>query len=103
MTSCVPCLVLDHPSHRYAMDYRQQIAALPVRHNGDGSAAILLITSRKTRRWVIPKGWPIKGTSHPDSAAIEAWEEAGIKGKIVATPSALTLTKSVGGRTRLKL
>jgi len=68
------------------MDHRQQIAALPVRHNGDGSAAILLITSRETRRWVIPKGWPIKGKSHPDAAAIEAWEEAGIKGKIAPYP-----------------
>jgi 8-oxo-dGTP pyrophosphatase MutT (NUDIX family) len=43
---------------------------------------ILLITSRETRRWVIPRGNPISGLSPAQAAAQEAWEEAGIKGEV---------------------
>jgi 8-oxo-dGTP pyrophosphatase MutT (NUDIX family) len=42
----------------------------------------LLITSRRTRRWVVPKGWPIRGLSPQASAAREALEEAGISGEM---------------------
>jgi 8-oxo-dGTP pyrophosphatase MutT (NUDIX family) len=42
----------------------------------------LLITSRDTGRWVIPKGWPIDGLGPDGSAAREAWEEAGVEGQI---------------------
>ena len=59
---------------------RQQYAALPWRRAADGSVEILLITSRETKRWVIPKGWPIKGLKSPKSAAREAFEEAGVTG-----------------------
>jgi 8-oxo-dGTP pyrophosphatase MutT (NUDIX family) len=41
-----------------------------------------LITSRETRRWVIPKGWPKKGRSPQYSAAREAFEEAGVLGAV---------------------
>ena len=47
---------------------------------------VLLITSRETGRWVIPKGWPINGLSAPESAAREAWEEAGVRGKVDGRP-----------------
>ena len=47
---------------------------------------MLLITSRETRRWVIPKGWPIKGMSSAKSAAQEAFEEAGVRGKVHKRP-----------------
>jgi 8-oxo-dGTP pyrophosphatase MutT (NUDIX family) len=57
-----------------------QYAALPYRM-GDG-LEILLITSRDTGRWVLPKGWPMKGKTPPATAAREAFEEAGVKGKI---------------------
>lgn len=46
---------------------------------------VLLITSRETGRWIIPKGWPIKGISAAASAAREAWEEAGVEGKLSET------------------
>ncbi|MCR5877337.1 NUDIX hydrolase [Phenylobacterium sp. J367] len=59
---------------------RQQHAALPWRRTADGGVEVLLITSRETRRWVIPKGWPIKGLKAPRSAAREAFEEAGVTG-----------------------
>lgn len=60
----------------------QQYAALPWR-KAQGFE-ILLITSRETRRWVIPKGWPIPGKSASESAAQEAYEEAGIRGEMSA-------------------
>ncbi|MEP2531344.1 NUDIX hydrolase [Shimia sp.] len=57
---------------------RLQVAALCFR--GDGATRkILLITSRDSRRWVLPKGWPIDGLDAPGSALQEAWEEAGVK------------------------
>lgn len=44
------------------------------------SHKVLLITSRGTGRWVIPKGWPMKGRTLSSAAATEAWEEAGVRG-----------------------
>jgi 8-oxo-dGTP pyrophosphatase MutT (NUDIX family) len=61
---------------------REQYAALPWRRSADGGVEVLLITSRETRRWVIPKGWPIKGLKSPKSAAREAYEEAGVTGEV---------------------
>jgi 8-oxo-dGTP pyrophosphatase MutT (NUDIX family) len=49
---------------------------------------VMLVTSRETRRWVIPKGWPMKGKKNWAAAAQEAKEEAGIIGK--------TFKRSVG-------
>lgn len=46
----------------------------------DGVFEVLLITSRDTGRWVIPKGWPIAGLAPEAAAAQEAWEEAGVEG-----------------------
>lgn len=43
---------------------------------------VLLVTSRDTGRWVIPKGWPMAGRSLSEAAAQEAWEEAGVRGRI---------------------
>lgn len=56
---------------------RLQVAALCYR--GDGpERQVLLITSRDTGRWIIPKGWPIPDLDSPESAMQEAWEEAGV-------------------------
>lgn len=51
----------------------------------EAGLAVLLITSRETGRWIIPKGWPIKGIGAGASAAREAWEEAGVDGKLCDT------------------
>ena len=59
---------------------RTQYAALPWRKRADGGVEVLLITSRDTRRWEIPKGWPIKALKPGPSAAQEAFEEAGVLG-----------------------
>lgn len=61
---------------------RVQVGALPIRRASDGSIEILLVTSRETQRWVVPKGWPIKGMKDHDAAAREAYEEAGVVGKV---------------------
>lgn len=61
---------------------RAQYAALPWRRGAGEALEVLLITSRETRRWVIPKGWPIKNMKSPDSAAREAFEEAGVVGNV---------------------
>ena len=55
-----------------------QMAALCHRRSG-GRKEYLLITSRDTGRWVIPKGWPIRGLNAAQTALREAWEEAGVK------------------------
>jgi len=78
---------LDPPSNREPdREPRSQFAALPWRRDTAGEVEVMLITSRETRRWVIPKGWPIKGKTSRKSAAQEAFEEAGIRGKISKRP-----------------
>jgi 8-oxo-dGTP pyrophosphatase MutT (NUDIX family) len=59
-----------------------QIAALPLRRKKNGKLEVLLITSRDTGRWVLPKGWRMKGKSPWRAAEIEALEEAGVTGRI---------------------
>ena len=63
-------------------DGHTQFAALPWRVGVNGQPEVLLLTSRETRRWVIPKGWPIKGLKPREVAAREAYEEAGLTGTI---------------------
>ncbi|MES2915702.1 MAG: NUDIX hydrolase [Pseudomonadota bacterium] len=60
---------------------RVQYGALCWRPGADG-VEVLLITSRDTGRWVIPKGWPMPGVAPEAAAAQEAWEEAGVDGQI---------------------
>lgn len=60
---------------------RTQFGALPYRIR-DGKVQILLITSRGTGRWILPKGWPMDGETPAGAAATEAYEEAGVQGKL---------------------
>lgn len=65
---------------------RLQVAALCWRPAA-GGREVLLITSRDTGRWVLPKGWPMAGKTSAESAAQEAWEEAGVlKGRFEDVP-----------------
>lgn len=64
----------------------RQYAALPYRKSKRGGVEVMLVTSRETRRWIIPKGWPIAGVKPHDLAALEAMEEAGLLGKVCETP-----------------
>lgn len=68
--------------HRLSRSRRRQCAALPLVRE-DGELRVLLVTSRETRRWVIPKGWVSKRGA-ASQAAQEAFEEAGIRGRIAA-------------------
>lgn len=64
---------------------RVQVAALCSK--GDGlEKRVLLITSRDSGRWILPKGWPIDGLDAAHAAKQEAWEEAGVKGKVSSKP-----------------
>jgi 8-oxo-dGTP pyrophosphatase MutT (NUDIX family) len=65
---------------------RAQYAALPLAREPDGSRKVMLVTSRETKRWVIPKGWPIKGLKPHDTAGREAYEEAGLVGPVRKRP-----------------
>lgn len=67
------------------MAIEKQHAALPyVVCNGE--IEVLVITSRDTQRWVIPKGWPKKKMTAFELAALEAFEEAGLEGEIDEEP-----------------
>lgn len=63
-------------------DLRVQYGALPYRWTDAGTLEVLLITSRRTRRWIVPKGWPMKGRKPWETAEIEAREEAGVSGVV---------------------
>lgn len=58
-----------------------QVAAVPYRM-GSQDVEVLIVTSRRNSRWIIPKGWPQKGRSLAATAEQEAWEEAGVRGTI---------------------
>ncbi|AVA23682.1 MULTISPECIES: NUDIX hydrolase [unclassified Rhizobium] len=64
----------------------EQFGAICSRLGAGGTIEVLLITTRETHRWTIPKGWPIKGLKPNEVAEREAWEEAGVKGKAEKKP-----------------
>ncbi|MGY3451419.1 NUDIX hydrolase [Bradyrhizobium sp. USDA 4353] len=59
----------------------KQFAALPFRIKA-AELSILLITTRRKQRWSVPKGSPMLRKRAHRVAAIEAYEEAGLRGKI---------------------
>ncbi len=66
---------------------RTQFGAIPFRvsktkKKGAKGIEVLLVSSRDSGRWIIPKGWPIEGMAPADAAAQEAFEEAGARGKV---------------------
>jgi 8-oxo-dGTP pyrophosphatase MutT (NUDIX family) len=65
-----------------------QSAAIPYRYDADGELEILLVTSRKSWRWVFPKGHVRPGMGGHSSAAKEAFEEGGVIGRTEAEPVA---------------
>lgn len=65
-----------------------QVAALPWRMDAQGRMRLLLVTSRNSKHWMLPKGWPMAGKADYEAASIEAIEEAGAEG--------LMSTQSIG-------
>lgn len=63
-----------------------QTGALPWRLSKLRRPEVLLVTGRRSGRWIIPKGWPMAGRSLADAAAREAFEEAGISGTVDPRP-----------------
>ena len=64
----------------------EQVAALPLRWDKDGRLRVLMVTSRDTGRWIMPKGWTMEGRKPWRAAEIEALEEAGVAGHISRVP-----------------
>ena len=60
---------------------KRQSAVIPTRFNLDGNIEVLLITNKDRTRWGIPKGNFEPGMTPLESAAKEAWEEGGAKGR----------------------
>lgn len=81
--------LLDLFRHPDAEDLRsggkpkRQVAAAIFRGSGD-ERELLLVTSRDTGRWIVPKGWIEPGEDGPQAAIREAWEEAGVTGEVLA-------------------
>ena len=85
-----------NPDKLFTGSFREQCAALCFRYDGKHQELqILVLTSRVSGRWIIPKGWPMKKKKPHEAAETEAWEEAGVRGKIRKAP--------VGRYTYLKL
>ena len=78
-------MMLQPNTYGHTGEPRKQIGALVWRMD-DGDLKVLLVTSRDTGRFVIPKGWPMKRTKDSKAAAIEAFEEAGVSGRITNKP-----------------
>lgn len=63
----------------------EQVAALPWRRRR-GTLEILLVTSRETRRWLVPRGWRMLNLIDSNAAKREAYEEAGVDGRVQRKP-----------------
>ena len=72
-----------HVANAGLQEPKLQIAALPFRQRK--KLEIMLVSTLDSGRWVIPKGWPMKGISSHEAAAQEAFEEAGLVGEIADT------------------
>ena len=80
MREAVPLAMREAPKTLH------QVAALPVRVGTRGELEILIISTRGSGRWTVPKGWPMRGRSDAEAAAQEAYEEAGVRGTIATAP-----------------
>ncbi|ADZ70369.1 NUDIX hydrolase [Polymorphum gilvum] len=86
---------LSHPLNRawrsverlFRRPARLQIAALCYRFR-NGVLEVLLVSSKSSGRWILPKGWPILHRKAHRTAGIEAFEEAGVVGKVSKKPYA---------------
>lgn len=66
----------------------QRYGAVPWRRDQRGRVRVLLVTSRGRGRWIVPTGWPMKDKPSYLSAAMEAFDEAGVIGDILTYPLA---------------
>lgn len=64
----------------------KQVAALPLARDAKGALRVLTVTSRQNQRFILPKGWPVRGLADHHAAALEAREEAGLIGRAHRKP-----------------
>lgn len=64
----------------------KQVGALPFRRGASGQFEFMLVTSRGTQRFVIPKGWRMRGRPNWQAASLEAKQEAGVLGEAAKKP-----------------
>lgn len=62
-----------------------QTAVICLRDGAQGRE-VMLIKTFQQGQWMIPKGWPMKNRTLAEAAAIEAWEESGVRGVISQEP-----------------
>lgn len=75
---------------------RTQFGVLGYRIQRD-KVQVLLVTSRTSKRWILPKGWPVDGSTPIEAAKREAYEEGGIEGKVTSNCIGIySRTKSLG-------
>jgi 8-oxo-dGTP pyrophosphatase MutT (NUDIX family) len=76
------------PGEALFREHGKQVAALCWRHSPKRGSQleVLLITSLNSKRWIIPKGWPEADLTAAENAAREAFEEAGVTGKVSPAP-----------------
>ncbi|MBB3656877.1 8-oxo-dGTP pyrophosphatase MutT (NUDIX family) [Rhizobium sp. BK650] len=82
----------ERPEKLFSGAFRQQYGALCFRYRkgspetDHADLEVLVVTTRDSGRWIIPKGWPMKKKKPHEAAAIEAWEEAGVRGTVSKQP-----------------
>jgi len=94
--------LMRRAGHADGVDPVIQVGAIPYRIM-DGHVAFLLVTSRRTGRWIYPKGAIIDGMTAAESAACEAFEEAGVEGEVWPEPFGSYDTVKIKGMTRTPL
>jgi ADP-ribose pyrophosphatase YjhB (NUDIX family) len=105
--SCSPLRRSGQASLRAAFFERKmmniQVAALPFRRSKKGVTQVLLMTTRRGRRWIVPKGNPQKRRSARKAACSEALDEAGVTGVVGRKPIGAFRHKKRGGRQHVYL
>lgn len=63
-----------------------QVGALPFRKGAGDRLEVMLVTGKGGGSWIVPKGWPMRGRTLAEAAAQEAYEEAGVRGRMTGPP-----------------
>ncbi len=80
-----PKAIADYVAPLLRRPAQLQVAALCLRKRGK-RREVLLISTRRSGRWIVPRGWPMQDRSLAEAALREAWEEAGVTGRVDHEP-----------------